>query len=153
MSNDVVFGISIENKKCLNCGNNIPIGKNKKQLKRTFCKKECRREYYIKKYREENPLRKKILPTGTVGSISLYKVAIDLLKKGYYVFISASNNAPFDMVLFNGKDIKRIEVTTGCRTPKGKIYYPIHDKNKSDHIAVAVNELIYYFPEIDKIIP
>jgi hypothetical protein len=89
-----------------------------------------------------------MLPPGIRGSISLYKITNDLLKRGYYVFISSTPNAPFDMVLSDGKNMKRIEATTGSYTSKGKICYPTKDKNKSDIIAVVINDNIHYFPKL-----
>jgi hypothetical protein len=131
---------------CLNCNKKISIIKIKRHPNTNFCENKCYREFAIKKRREQYPCSS--LPSDIAGSISLYKVTVDLYKKGYHVFLSASRTSPFDLVISNGKVLKRIEVTTGNYTANGKLCYPTKDKSKSDHIIVVVNEKIIYLPEL-----
>jgi hypothetical protein len=93
------------------------------------------------------------LPSGTIGAIHEYAVAIDLLKKGYTVFRSITPNGPCDLACLKGTKFSKIEVTTGHITSGGKIYFPSKPAPYTyDHLAIVITESqeIQYVPPIEQ---
>ncbi|KKM99630.1 hypothetical protein LCGC14_1145790, partial [marine sediment metagenome] len=67
---------------CIQCGN--PIVKIGRTKGKKYCTTVCRERAYLEKERRLNN-GKLDLPSATIGAISEYKVAIDLLTKGRIV--------------------------------------------------------------------
>lgn len=80
-------------------------------------------------------------------------VAVDLLRRGLYVYRSLTPNAPSDLAVLHGTRLIRVEVTTGYLTPKGDCHHPGKDSAKFDILAVVTHGgVITYSPPIEQIL-
>lgn len=77
-------------------------------------------------------------------------VAVDLLRLGFCVFRAISPNSPCDLAILKDKELIMIEVTTGARSVKGNLTYPLHKKYAHIYDVLAVVERggkITYLPD------
>lgn len=99
-----------------------------------FCGIECRNK------RNAYKLRRNVtgpeLFTGTVGAIAELAVCTSLLEKGYSVFRSVSPSSPFDLVVYVGEKVFKLEVRTGYMDLNGKLYFPMKSRAEIDFFAV-----------------
>jgi hypothetical protein len=124
--------------KCLNCG--IDIEPSNPSL---YCSHKCRLETKHQRDKLNNHFK---LATGTIGSISEYRVVAELLGMGFEVFKSVSPHCSCDLIIYDKVDrlCLRVEVKTGTYTGKAKnINYPKKNIN-ADIIAVAFKDKILY---------
>lgn len=100
------------------------------------------------KYYMNNP--SSCLPTGTTGAIHEFKVAIDLMEKGYEVFRALSPACSCDLAILKNGKLLKIEVKTTYRLRSGKIVYPKIKNPKYDILVLVIrpNEIIY-LPEVE----
>ena len=103
------------------------------------CRMDATKARYTKSINE--------IPTGTVGTLSELRVAIDLLQKNYEVFRAMSPACSCDLAILKDGQLLRVEVTTGYYNG-GKLR---HSKTKaqlekSDIIAIVdpLNHKITY---------
>jgi GTP:adenosylcobinamide-phosphate guanylyltransferase len=128
-------------KKCLfsECGNYFDTTNRSKK----YCSDECRIQYYKSHHKSYNSVNNTNLSTNAVGYVGELTVAIDLIKKGFQVFHSLYS-ADCDLIIFNDKVIKKIEVKTGHYKQGdlriGKLQY-----GKFDILAIYIPENIIYF--------
>lgn len=122
---------------CLGCG--MPVKTSVPNKK--YCSEVCRRKtvYPAKQHGD--------LPTGTCGAINEYRVAVDLLKRGYQVFRAMSPSCSCDLAVLHNKRLLRVEVTTGYRV-NGRLTHPKAGKNdwrgSADILAVALPDGLHY---------
>lgn len=122
-----------------------------------FCSLACARECIRKAWQAANPKTSLVtLKNNTVAEINEMRVAIDLLGRGFEVYRAAVAGMPCDMLacgkntwLYPGNEPRRIEVTTGNRTPSGALQHPRRDDSQYDILAIVVGEDIFYQPELD----
>ena len=82
------------------------------------------------------------------------RTSVDLLAKGYEVFISLSPDGSCDLIaLKNGKCL-RIEVRTSHYASDGQVYLHVspRDKGRQDHYAAVLPDKILYFPDLSSCI-
>lgn len=93
-----------------------------------------------KKYKEANALPEGWaagLAPGTVGAVHELMVCVDLAKRGFGVFRSVSPNCECDLLgIVNGRTF-RIEVTTGLRSPTGRLFHGQKDGAKFDLLVIV----------------
>lgn len=70
------------------------------------------------------------------------------MDRGYHVFRALSPSCPADLAILNGKELLRVEVTTGSYTRKGSVLAPVKDLTKFDILAVALHDRIEYRPDL-----
>lgn len=100
----------------------------------TFCSKTCRQKFY--KLKNNQVAEFKGLSTSTTGALNEYRVAIDLLSKGYEVFRSMSPNCTCDIVIRKVGILQTLEVKTGYKLPSGVLVHP-KPIYKTDILAVV----------------
>jgi len=144
---------TIPPKKCIICGTSFQPH-TKKSL---CCSLECSKAHNIKrqsKKRQELNLGARLkLQGGVIGKINENIVAIDLLKRGFSVYIAYEDTHPFDLLALKNGKYTRVEVKTGIilpsglRTASGK--YKTKPENH-DVLAVVYNLAdIIYTPDIE----
>ena len=83
------------------------------------------------------------------GDISEYAVVRDFMVRGYHVYKSATGNAPFDMVAYDGKTMLRVEVRSGKRDKAGTLTTNHGNKDLYDVLAVVeIGGEITYYPRL-----
>ena len=105
-------------KKCFVCGKLFST----RIEHRKYCNKECNKIAQGKYYNRQSVFPN--IPAGTVGTISELIVATDLLKKGYEVYRPLSPSCSADLLAEKKDKIFKIEVRTGYKNLKGKIFFP-----------------------------
>ncbi|MCK4625028.1 MAG: hypothetical protein KAV00_06945 [Phycisphaerae bacterium] len=130
---------------CVYCGKTLTEKKIRRHAK--YCDTECYRKCQGVKWRKLNP--RTGIPTATVGAMHELVVAADLLKRGLSVFRALSSMCSCDLVILRGKQLLRVEVTTGYIGFRGKNGHPSKDKSKFDLLAVVINDEIMYSPNIE----
>jgi hypothetical protein len=89
------------------------------------------------------------VPTATVGAINELLVGIDLLKRGLPVFRALSPSSPGDLAVLLDNKLVIVEVTTGSRTIRGVLVYPLHKGQAYDVLAVVERSgKIIYTPDL-----
>jgi hypothetical protein len=88
-------------------------------------------EYAAKSYRKSRGYDRK-LPTGTTGAIAELAVCCDLLKRGYYIFRSISQNSPYDIIATKPGQSFKIEIRTGVPNKNGQISFSKHTYHPDD---------------------
>lgn len=92
-------------------------------------------------------LRKKLAKT-TKGAIQELRVSIDLLNKGYEVFMAVSPACSCDLLALKNGKIDSFEVRTAREyKTSGKYNYP-KKGIKASHIALALTNKLVYIPEL-----
>jgi hypothetical protein len=133
---------------CAGCGASLD-GRRKHAR---FCSSACSKEFQRREWRKANPQAVQ-LPTGTTGAMHEMAVAIDLLRRGLYVYRSLTPNAPSDLAVLYRHELIRVEVTTGYKNLAGRVSYPTKDHSKFDLLAVVVrDEGIIYEPAIEELL-
>jgi len=136
----------MEIKVCVQCQTPLPVEKFKR---RAFCcSASCERLRLHQKYRGENPASSYLCNTTTTGTINEFKVAIDLLRRGYQVFKAISPGAICDLMIYKDHQLVRVEVTTGSRVNGKLSHTKSHAKDKYDLLCVVVRDEIVYIPEV-----
>jgi len=80
-------------------------------------------------------------------------VCVDLLRRGLFVYRSVSPNSPSDIAALYGKQLIRIEATTGNCGTTGRLYYPTKNLEQFDVLAVVKhNGEITYIPDLETIL-
>lgn len=124
----------MDNGKCANCGSEFKrINKNIKK----FCTRRCRDMVRNRNHVIKSPLSG--LTTGTSGAISELMVSCQMLKSGYSIFRAVSPSCFCDLIAVKGKDIFRVEVTTGTKYKNGKVYHYKRDFYKFDILGVIIH--------------
>ena len=133
---------------CIYC--HEPLTELQQRRHSKFCSRECSSRLNRNAYKANNQPSSRVfdIPSATVGAIGELLVAVDLLKRRYNVFRAVSPSADCDIVIVADKTVYRVEVTTGYKSPTGKLYYPPHDPQKYDVIAVLVGDEIHYVGEL-----
>jgi len=131
---------------CAHCGK--PMARRNKK----FCDAACSRAWHSKKWHENNPkTAASQLAVGTIGSMNLMRVQLDLVQRGYLVYRATFESQPFELVtMVAGLSMgfgKRVKVTTGHRAPNGALTHRKFDDPTIDVLAVVTPEAIYYEPE------
>jgi hypothetical protein len=89
------------------------------------------------------------LPPTTVGAINEFRVAIDLLGKGYEVFRALSPACSCDLAILRDSRFLRLEVKTAYRNPRsGHVSYPRRWLKRADHVAAVLPTEITYYPPL-----
>lgn len=108
---------------CKECGAPLTGRRNK-----DFCDVRCSRAWHSKQWRDQNPKTAAAqLANGTVASMNVMRVMLDLVSKGYNVYRAAFEAMPFELIAFRRLDSgiemahMRVKVTTGHRTATGLI--------------------------------
>ena len=83
-----------------------------------------------------------------VGVFSELTVAMDLIKRGYDVFMSMHPNSPFDMVAHKDGKLLRVEAKTARRTQTGTLTNLCDNKGKYDVLALSIlsEGVVIYYP-------
>lgn len=117
-----------------------------------YCSPRCRNVVAKRFWRDANPAMGN-LPTGTTGAMHEMLVAIDLLRRGLYVYRSLTPNAPSDLAVLHGCRLIRVEVTTGYASPAGATWHPKKDGTKFDVLAIVTHDgTISYRPELAELL-
>jgi len=132
---------------CLRCGGEIPEDRLRHHA--FYCSPRCaylaRRAEYVK----ANP--KPVFNTATVGAIAELRVCLDLMNKGYEVFRAVSPASSCDLAILKDRNLLRVEVRTGRKSPTGKIYKSYLGKRvKADILATVLPYEIIYDTATDK---
>lgn len=132
-------------KRCLNCGELIPIGRLTVTSARViYCSPECGYAY-------RQPIKREVpLATATVGAISELVVAVDLLRRGHETFRALSAACGCDLVAFVDGRAVRIEVRSGQENRDGTFScaFGVKDTGRADMFAVVLRETeIIYWPD------
>jgi predicted nucleic acid-binding Zn ribbon protein len=134
-------------KHCQECDKPLVGRRNKK-----FCDERCSRKWNSKQWREHNPKTIEAqLAVGTIGSMNVMRVMLDLVAKGYNVYRAAFEAMPFELVLVKGDPTEtlngwRVKVTTGHRTATDLISHRKLDPAEYGYDVLAVvvgNEIVY----------
>ena len=131
-------------KLCKYCNKPIPRDRRKK-TNVLYCSEECRREHYKREYHTLN--KSPNLPASTVGTISVHRVVVDLLLRGYQVFQEVGL-ASCDLGILKGGRFLRVEVTTGRYIASGSFFAPYHDSARYDILATVLVDKIVYAPPL-----
>lgn len=91
--------------------------------------------------------------SGKTGTLSEYKVALDLMKRGYDLFKPVTMNYSCDLLALKNDKFSRIEVTTGHKTALGKVSYSKHNPDNYDVLVVVVGEELFYIPAFSQDMP
>ena len=75
-----------------------------------LCSTACAREFL----RQRTGHHGLGLPSATIGAMSEYVVALDLLRQGYEVFRAMSNSAECDLAILKHQQLLRVEVRTAA---------------------------------------
>jgi hypothetical protein len=128
-----------------------------------FCEKEltgrwlpnkrfCNRKCYNKRNQQLASLKNVKLPVPcyVVGTISEYRVCVDLMAKGFEVFKNICLQGRCDLVILKDKKTYTLEVTTGFYSFNGSIQHPKKWKEKTwDFLAVVTTHGdIFYEPNL-----
>lgn len=141
--------------RCRQCGANTTASLGADKRRRPFkfyCTKKCASKAYAKKHGKFGVPN---LPTGTVGTISELKIAVDLLLKKYEVYRPLTPNCSGDLLVERDGEFKKIEVRSAYKNPtSGKLQFPPYNirANILATYVHAVNEINYFnYPELTKI--
>src|SRR5882724_3603848 len=105
---------------CLVCPAPVPEHRIRHHAK--YCSPECGKMAWRGRWEQVNPNQG--LSSGTVGALHELLVAADLLRRGYEVFRPLSQAASCDLLVLHGRQLLRVEVTTGYHSPTGEIRAP-----------------------------
>jgi PD-(D/E)XK endonuclease len=119
-------------RKCGNFGKSI----EEKKVGTVYCSPECRPSFYTSLRRTTG------LSPGKVGAISELIVCADLIRRGFEVFRSVSQDCSSDLVVLKDGKIERVEVKTG-RSNK-------LPRNRFDILAQVVDGVPMYEPPLDQ---
>ena len=76
-------------------------------------------------------------------------VAANLMKRGFSVFRALSPSSPGDLAILKDGKLMIVEVTSGTRTYKNTLVWPLHSNGKHDVIAIVEYAGdITYIPEL-----
>ena len=126
-----------------------------------YCSKDCAKIFTSARNQNNraklNLSSRLNLSGGSVGKINENIVAIDLLKRGFAVYMAYEDTHPFDLLIYKDGIYKRVEVKTGIVLPSGFISVSGSGKlkkqialNKHDILAVVCNlQDITYTPSFD----
>lgn len=119
-----------------------------KRRQAIYCSNACKVEKQRVGRDEINTGRANGVSSGVVGGMHEMLVCVDLLRRGFYVYRSVTQSAPFDlMVSKNGVNFA-VEVTTGSFNASGSYYKPSKDRSKFDCLAVVMHDgRIFYEPD------
>lgn len=116
-----------------------------------YCSKRCSSVKEKQDRDERNGIDSMLgaLNTGVVGGMHELLVCVDLLKRGWYVYRSVTQSAPFDlMAFFEGKPYS-IEVTTGSYSSRGEVTHAPKDFSTFNYLAVVTRDgKIFYEPPL-----
>lgn len=127
------------NNSCKNCGKEISDKHANGRLKE-FCSRECYTKNKAKTRKEINLSRRLGLSSGETGQINEMLVTIDLIKRGYKVFLPFDTTSAFDLLIYKDSLYKRVQVKTGSFNYNGK-KLPIVLKNSEFDILAVVYQL------------
>lgn len=136
---------------CAHCGKPLAGRKNKR-----FCNSSCSRAWHSEQWHAHNPKTHAAqLATGTVGSVNLMRVMLDLVVRGYNVYRAAFEAMPYELWIQRGEYGvggwpfgMRVKVTTGHRLSSGKLQRRKFDGIDFDVEAVVVGNDIIYDPPL-----
>ena len=128
---------------CKLCGKPIPIIRRKHAI---YCSSDCHHLSLKSRYHSLNP-QSTLSPTAS-GSISEYKVIIDLLIRGFEVFRSVEPGATCDLAILQNNKLLRVEVKTTKYSSIGKPYKP-QKPIKADILASVMHDRILYTPSLE----
>ena len=144
--------------KCLCCGKQFEYHQSNPNKRKTkYCSNECsiksNQQNQSKKRKKLNLARKLGLSGGVTGKINENIVAIDLLKKGFSVYLAYEDTHPLDLLAIKDNQILKIEVKTGIVLPSGLITYAMKKSQNKKHDILAVvtnlNDIKYNPPFLD----
>lgn len=132
--------------KCKRCG--IVLDVPDENQKKKYCSNQCRRSEQKERYAVLND-RANISP-GKVGAVAELIVSADLLRKGYEVFRSVSQDCSCDLVILKAGRFIRVEVRTGYVNTDGSVGYAKKpsDVGRSDATAIVLRgrDVVYSCP-------
>ena len=144
----------MNNKTCLTCGQSI---NQYRSCNTKYCSSAC----YPRKAQKRS-IQHHINPNyqmkskATVGSVSEYVVAINLLQRGFEVFKSLSPTCSCDIICMKNGNLKKIEVKTGYKKHDDTITLGegnmanLIRSGKFDILAIVTGlDEIRYVPEIE----
>lgn len=89
------------------------------------------------------------LTTGEIGSWGELIVAADMMRRGWKVFRAVTPSSPCDMVAFKKDRIVRVEVTLARRGRTGKVYFPAHNEDNYDVLALVFPDSSIEYRNLD----
>lgn len=130
-------------KKCKSCERFFETTK----LNKNYCTYACRKEKRKEHNKKIKIIFHKELDTSTKGALTELLIACDLIKKGWHVYRGVSYTCPFDLIIYNGKKLIRVEATTGHYI-NGKLNHCKVLDEKKDILAIYIypDEIIYQPP-------
>ena len=129
--------------KCLSCGNEIE-GKNANGSVKKYCSRQCYHNLKKLERKETNLSRRLGLKSGETGQINEMLVTINLIKRGYKVFVPFDTTCSFDLLAYKEGNYKKVQVKTGTYNYNNS-KLPVVLKN-SDYDILAV---VYQLSDID----
>lgn len=133
----------MESRNCLNC--DMVFIASGYAWNRKYCNHECAKEHRGYRGAYEG------VSNNNVGAIAELEVCSDLLKMGFNVFRSVSQNALCDMIITKrGSPMLRVEVKSAYRNKNGAINYPRPKEEDHDILALYLHSerIIIYKPEL-----
>lgn len=141
---------------CDACGGpiGVKVASQQKVGKKRYCSRECRRNSIRLSYRVAHTAQNlgNGICNSTSGAMGELIVAADLMRKHYNVFRALSPASICDLVIVAGKNVHRVEVTTGSMSASGKLKFIKHDPKRYDTIAVIVDKEIIYVGDLPRIL-
>ena len=138
---------------CKVCEKTVPeerISRDRNR-KTQYCSYKCAQASGVLRWEKTAfPNGKPLCKSGSTGASHELIVSFTLLKAGYYVFRSASPNAPCDLIALHNGVSYLVEVTTGVNRVNGSISYPKKkDTYCYDWLAVVMHsgEIHWYDKE------
>lgn len=119
---------------CAQCGEAFPANPNRV---RKFCSDPCRAHFYRSK-RSAIDVQFAKMPPGLRGAISELSACADLMERGFLVFRAVAPHGPYDVIAAKGRDVLRVEITTGTILADGRISYPRHERHAKAFDVIAV---------------
>jgi hypothetical protein len=112
-----------------------------------FCNEDCGYHYRRQRYSQseyENVDRT------TIGAIQEYRVACDLMGRGYEVFKACSPSASCDLIAMKDSKLIRIQVRASDLKSDGSLTMPTAPKDvgRQDHYAFCFRDQILYDPAL-----
>ena len=129
---------------CKQCAEEIDTSKQGKG-RAVYCSIACRKASTREAYRTLNNVPSGI-STGTKGTISELRIAVDLLQKGYEVFRALSPSCSCDLAILKDGKLLRIESRTGFYYKTSGKYMTSRGRFRADILAIVLHDKIVYEP-------
>ncbi len=129
---------------CKFCGKEIN-DKGMNGGRKSFCSYKCSQENARLKIKNANISRKLGLNTGETGQICEMLVTIDLIKRGFKVYLPFDTTDSFDLLVEKERKYEKIQVKAGFVNFQGIKMKPQLKHHKYDKLAIVynLNEIVY----------